>query len=138
MPHLSATDMIMAFTDRVTDTTNVHQHKGENVLLVLRGTTTTRFLEGATLALAERETGDRGAAALLAARRLLPLDRLAGALACHDHGVTATALDLGVSPRVIRRRLDNLDAAERTYLRWAITTTRQVCATAACPRRLAG
>ena len=138
LSHLSTTDTVVAFTDDDLGSASVDYCRGDNVLLVCRPVDTLRFLEGATLALAECETRDRNTAAILAARRLLPIDRLALALACNDQGVTATARELGVSPRLLRRRLDNLDAHEREYLEGAMAAIRRTCAHTACPRHNSG
>lgn len=136
--HLSIADIPVAWIEKSTGPTSTMYHDSERVLLVCRGTSIARFTEDVALALAQRETPNTHAAAILAAQRLLPLDRLAFALACNDHGVSATARDLGVSPVVIRRRLDNLDTRERGYLHSAITTVQHACITSTCPRYQAG
>ena len=136
--HLAALGISIFWIDHKLNGTKAVVRQRENLLLVQRNITMTEFAEHATRALARLKTPDDASAALLAAQRLLPLDRLALALAINDSGPNATALALGVSTTTLRLRLDTLTAIERGHLARDMSRVQRDCGNSACPRLQAG
>jgi len=133
MTHLATLDLSILWIDRKLNGTKAVVCEQEHLILVQRNITMMEFTEHVARALARLETPDDASAALLAAQRLLPLNRLCLALAINDSGPNATALALGVATTTLRLRLDALSALERATIHREVSRIQRECGASACP-----
>ena len=119
---LSARRFDLAWVDILPGSGNARCVVHEGIILARRGMSTGQLVDGVARALARYDLGPQCAGkpdevARLASSRLISLDALALGMALHDGGITAIALDLGVSTVTVRERLNTLTETERIRLR---------------------